>query len=107
MKFDAALFRDMIVIGGDAVLGIFFALLFFARPHHTLSVIVGALAGILPDALQFAYARLKREPLVSLQRFHLWIHTKKRFEHSIFLGVSTQLVFVFAVVFFSRYFLHL
>lgn len=77
MKYDGALFTDLLTIGADAVLGIGLVLLFLASSGNLKLVLCGAGAAILPDALQFAYMRFAHEPLASLQRFHRWIHASK------------------------------
>jgi hypothetical protein len=33
---------------------------------------------MLPDPLQFAHSLFPREPLNTLQRFHGWIHSKRK-----------------------------
>jgi hypothetical protein len=57
MKYDGALFADLFTIGGDAALGIVVAVIFFNAQTLTsyLLALGGACAGMLPDALQFAY----------------------------------------------------
>jgi len=59
MKYDHALFLDMLAIGGDAALGVALGVILFARPTEVSVIFVffGACAGILPDLLQFAYTR--------------------------------------------------
>jgi hypothetical protein len=98
MKYDRAFFRDVFVIGGDALLGVALSLLFFATPQNFVLVFFCACAGILPDPLQFVYAHFRHEPLISLQRFHHWIHTRHHMRESLMLGVSSQLLFLAAVI---------
>jgi hypothetical protein len=61
--------------GGDAALGIVVAVTLFnaQTPTSYLLALGGARAGILPDALQFAYVHFPHQPLTSIQRFHEWI----------------------------------
>jgi hypothetical protein len=99
MTFDRTLALDMLRIGADALIGIALAFLFFAPLGHPYLVLLAACAGILPDPLQFAYTRFKREPLVSLQRFHQWIHTAHRMHGRPVLAVVSQFAFAAAVVF--------
>jgi hypothetical protein len=63
MKYDTALLTDAITISADAALGVALALLFFGARGSIVLVACGALAAILPDALQFAYSRFPHEPL--------------------------------------------
>ncbi len=93
---------DLARTGIDCLTGITLALLFFSRGGaDILSPFLGAIGGVLPDALQFVYWKIKSEPLTSLQRFHIWIHAKKYFYHepvrAIFVEVATGLLAVLAV----------
>jgi hypothetical protein len=101
MKYDRALFADMVAIGADALLGIVLALILFASQSSIILVFLGACAGILPDALQFAYMRFPRQPLASLQRFHQWSHTSHKLSNPL-LGVLSQSTFVVAFVMIVR-----
>ena len=98
MKYDRAFFLDAVTIGSDALFGILLALLFFLAAAPWWLIVLGACAGILPDPLQFVYAHWKHEPLVSLQRFHMWIHTKHRMKETPLLGISSQIFFVITVI---------
>ena len=66
---------DLPKIALDGLLGAFVPLLIFNQSPAWLTI-CGAAAGMLPDALQFAYFKIRRQPLTSLQRFHQWIHSK-------------------------------
>ena len=101
MKCDRALFADMVTIGADALLGIALALILFVTQRSIILVLFGACAGILPDALQFAYMRFPREPLPSLQRFHQWIHTSHNLREPL-LGILSQFAFVVVFVLIAR-----
>ena len=102
MKYDGALFRDLLTIGADAILGIGLALLLQGRPSNLGLVFCGGGAAILPDALQFAYMRFPHEPLVSLQRFHWWIHASRNLNGRPILGLSTQIGLVLVVLLAAR-----
>jgi hypothetical protein len=97
MVFDGALLRDAVAIGCDGLVGILAALLLFASPASLWAILLGAVGAMLPDPLQFLHARFPHEPLLSLQRFHRWAHTKRRIK-DISLGVSTQAALVAIVV---------
>jgi len=64
-------------------------------------IFVGASAGMLPDALQFAYFKIRREPLISLQRFHQWIHTGKKLREQWIFGIVSQIMLSAAIIFLS------
>jgi hypothetical protein len=98
MKYDKALLLDALRIGTDALLGPSLSLLFFARFGHPLLVFVAACIAILPDPLQFVYTRWKHEPLISLQRFHQWVHTSHRLSERPVLAIVSQTAFVVLVV---------
>jgi hypothetical protein len=50
---------------------------------------------MVPEPLQFVHSIHPREPLVSLQRFHEWMHSKRKLAWR--LGVSSQIAFAVAV----------
>src|ERR1700722_10472831 len=102
MKYDRALLVDMLKIGTDAMLGMVLALLLLAKPSNFALVFGGAAAALLPDALQFAYMRLPREPLISLQRFHGWIHASRNLHSRPILGLSTQIGLILFVLLVAR-----
>jgi hypothetical protein len=101
MRYDRALMRDIMVIGFDALLGTAIGVMLFASPATFWVVLLAAALAILPDPLQFLYGRFPREPLASLQRFHVWSHTRVRLEGRPLLGLLTQFAFVVLVVAFS------
>jgi hypothetical protein len=102
MKYDRALFGDLLRIGTDATLGIALALLLLARPSDFALLLCAAVAAMLPDALQFAYMRFPREPLISLQRFHLWMHASRDLRGRPILGLSAQIALVVVVLLVAR-----
>lgn len=104
MKYDKALVLDVVRIGGDALLGLFVSLWFFSTKISPFVIIAAAFFAMLPDPLQFVYSRFKHEPLISLQRFHEWIHTSYRFRHAKVAGILLQIFFIIAVISFTRYF---
>jgi hypothetical protein len=95
LKIGTALIRDLILIGLDACAGLALALFLFATPATALIIALSAIAGMLPDALQFVHSVYEREPLKSLHRFHSWIHSKRRVQWRI--GVSSQAAFAVLV----------
>lgn len=102
MKYDGALLADVLTIGVDAMLGLGLALLLLERPSNFALVLCGAAAAILPDAFQFVYMRLPREPLISLQRFHAWMHASRDLRAHPLLGVSAQIGLVLFVLLLAR-----
>ena len=106
MKIGKQFFLDLLVIGFDAMLGVALSLLiFFPTDAYSFWIIVaGACLGILPDPLQFVYWKIRREPLMSLQRFHVWIHTSYKtwtIEQRWMVGITAQVVLVVASVWFA------
>jgi hypothetical protein len=95
LKLNRAVMVDLICIGVDACAGLALATWLLATPTSAWVVALGAIAGMAPDPLQFAHSLHPREPLVSLQRFHGWIHSKRKLAWR--LGVSSQLAFAVAV----------
>ncbi len=106
MRFNKALMRDMVDIGFDIAVGVVLALFLFATPAAFAAVLAGAIGGILPDPLQFVYTRWKHEPILSIQKFHEWVHTDRRLReegHS-FIGIASQIALVAVVIFATRLF---
>ncbi len=101
---------DLIKIGTDLLLGIVIVYLFFSADILNPSAFLtqgtfwGMIGGILPDFLQFAYYKIKREPLTSLQKFHIRVHTNKRFDGQHIVGPLLQVLFVVVILLMSLYF---
>lgn len=98
---NSAFVTDLIRIGFDFLLGITLSFLIF-RPENPLlgqTVFMGAIGGILPDPLQFLYWKIKKEPLISLQRFHIWIHAKTDLKDKPIKGIIFQIVLVAVVIY--------
>jgi hypothetical protein len=88
--------RDLAIIAFDGCAGLALAVVLFAAPATVVAVVLGALAAMLPDPLQFAHTLYPRQPLKSLQRFHGWMHAKQQLGASV--GVSSQIAFVAMVI---------
>ena len=96
---------DLIKIGTDFLLGIIVVFLYIYKGDilHPQSFLVsnifwGALGGMVPDFLQFVYYKLKREPLTTLQRFHLFMHTNVRLADWHIVGPLLQIVLIVSVI---------
>ena len=98
--FDKKFPLDLFKMGSDALLGMLLSLFFFKAqyPYIFSAAFIGAVAGVLPDALQFVHMKWRHEPMISLQRFHLWIHAKKDLDDQTFRGVSYQILIIFISV---------
>jgi hypothetical protein len=96
MTLNWLLVQDLGLITLDACVGLAIVLSLYASPEATTAVLAGALGAMLPDPLQILSKLYPREPLRSLQRFHSWIHTKRRLGWR--LGASSQFFFVALVV---------
>ena len=95
MKLTAPLVKDLALIGFDACAGLALSIGLFATPATVVVVGLGAVAAMIPDPLQLIYSLHPREPLISLQRFHRWVHTKHKLSWP--LGISSQIIFAAAV----------
>jgi hypothetical protein len=92
----AARIRDLVAIGFDAFAGLVLAIGIFGSGPNLVAVLAGAIGGMIPDPLQFAYTLYPREPLATFQRFHGWVHSKRKLDWP--LGVSSQVTFAAAVI---------
>jgi hypothetical protein len=95
LALDRGLAIDFGLIALDALAGLAVAIWLFATPATMLTIMMGIFGGILPDPLQFAHRLYPHEPLGSLQRFHMWIHSKTKLGWR--LGVTTQAAFTLVV----------
>jgi hypothetical protein len=96
IRLNAALLRDVGLIGLDACAGLALAVLLFGHSAPLWVIALAAIAAMLPDPLQVVHRLYPHEPLKTLQRFHEWMHTDTRLGWRI--GVGSQLVFSWAVV---------
>lgn len=90
-----AVIIDVVCVGADACAGLALAIWLFATTASAWVIALGAIAAMVPDPLQFAHRIYPREPLVTLQRFHGSMHSKRKLAWR--LGVSSQIVFAAAV----------
>jgi len=89
-RFALDLLRFSIDAAAGMVISFLVASLLNAPLVQTVSI--GVMGGLLPDALQFVYWKVRREPIRSLQRLHLWIHAKKHLANKPALGISLQII---------------
>lgn len=96
-------FIDLIKLTIDLGLGFLLAYVVFVYKADSvvlLSTLVGAMAGVLPDALQFVYFNFRHEPLIFLQKFHSNIQNDTKTYH---LGILSQLATMALVLIFVRF----
>lgn len=92
---------DLFKIGFDMLLGFSIILgLFYNAPLYVIiSAFIGGCLAVSPDFLQFVYFKFRREPLVSLQKFHvIFMHAKTNLNNQPLIGVSAQLVLIFFII---------
>jgi hypothetical protein len=95
LRLNRAVMIDLTCIGVDACAGLALAVWLFATPSSAWIIALGGIAAMAPDPLQFVHSIHPREPLVTLQRFHGWIHSKRKLAWR--LGVSSQIALALAV----------
>jgi hypothetical protein len=107
LKVDSNFYLDLVRIGSDFLLG--FALSFIiwhpGGSHEQKIVFIGALAGMLPDFMQFVYTRFPYQPIVALQTFHRFMHAKLKLNNRPIIGITSQILIIIAIVFITKYFL--
>ncbi len=91
---------DLVKMGFDALLGIILSIIFFTIGGGVSfwPIVFGAIGGIAPDALQFAYMKYRKEPLLSLQRTHFLFHTSYKIYNPV-LGVFLYCLFIMFCLF--------
>jgi hypothetical protein len=96
VRMTAARIRDLALIGFDGLAGLTLAITIFGTEADIVAILSGAVGGVLPDPLKFAYTLYPREPLATVERFHNWIHSKRALNWP--LGVSSQIAFASAMI---------
>ncbi len=98
---------DLARTGLDFALGMVLSLLLFQGTsldnlvYNSLPLLAGAVGGVLPDALQFVYFKIRREPLTTLQKLHNWAHAGKNLDAFPY-GIASQLIVAAIAVVISR-----
>jgi hypothetical protein len=94
-------FDDFVQIAGDSFVGLALSVLIFnAWLFHIplLIVVIGVVAGILPDPLQFVYYKTHSKILEPLQRFHVWIQQKSPIAVPAWVGIGLQCALVVVLI---------
>lgn len=103
VKDSPALLVDMFKVSIDGIFGLvlpFIFLLSFPGQGVWLSILCGSIGAILPDFLQFVYAKREYRWLRSLQAFHEWVHTDYRIKRPL-VGPALQfipIIFVLSII---------
>lgn len=91
---------DFSRVGFDFLLGAL--LVYFIFPPGESwwfsSIAWGVFGAVLPDGLQFVYAKWRPKFLRGLQRFHHFIHAKQNLNNRPLLGITLQLALMLVVV---------
>lgn len=97
MQFGRLFIVDLLRTGADFTIGIALSLFLFSGSENGILIpLIGVVAGVLPDPLQFAYWKIRREPLTSLQRFHIWVHAKRDLSHRRAHTIGIEFAFIAA-----------
>ncbi len=102
VRFNRAFLFDMTKVGGDFLIGCIAALILFWNTSSLILILAGVAGGVVPDFLQFLYFKIQREPLVILERLHVWIHTKNRMKTMPIFSFVSQFILVAIIYFFTR-----
>jgi len=95
---------QLLMIIFDFFIGTFLAVLIFSRDWHTLLItLLGIAGGVLPDFLQFLYFKYRKEPFVSLIKFHGKFESKRNLDHEPIKGALIQIVTTTIIVIISLY----
>lgn len=100
IMMDARFVKDLSRISVDVSAGLLLSLFAASLLNAPLipTVLLGAGGGLLPDFLQFVYWHFRHEPIRSLQRLHVWIHTEIHLRETPFFGIVSQIALALAVV---------
>jgi hypothetical protein len=92
---------DMSIVTLDFACGLLLSLYFLGNGSPLapkLPLILGAVGGCVPDGLQFLYFLVRREPLLTLQKFHAWVETKHHISPYSIPGILAQAILVAVVI---------
>lgn len=99
--------KDLAIIAVDFCIGIILAIFIFQGKagftNFSLPLLAGIIGGVLPDALQFAYFKIKRRPLVDLQKLHIRFHLNHTKNiPALPYGILSQVAVVIAAIIISK-----
>jgi len=108
MMINRHFIKDLAIIAVDFCSGIILTIFIFQGRNGfidiSLPLLFGAIGGVFPDALQFVYFKIRREPLITLQKLHFWFHSKRVEDISALpYGVLSQIIVIIAVVIISKF----
>ena len=101
MRFGKSFMLDITRTGSDAIFGLAASFFLFSAllPHvSTFIIVVGVVAGQLPDFLSLVYFKTRLPFLTPLQSFHNWIQEGKEFRTHPVWGILLQGILVVGVV---------
>jgi len=108
MVLDLRFAKDLVFITVDFCIGISLAIFIFQNAagftNFSLPLLAGALGGVLPDALQFAYFKIRREPLTTLQKFHHNVNGEKDIL-GLPYGILSQILVTIVAIIISKFIL--
>ena len=95
---------DLSRIGLDMSIGFLLVLIFFtlASPNLFWIPFIGLCGAVIPDGLQFVYWKWRHQPLITLQKSHIWIHAKKDFNDKPAIGIPFQIAVIAVAVVASK-----
>ena len=110
IKRDRWFWFDLLRTGCDVLLGAAIILIFLQPRSRIqwLTIGAGAFGAILPDFLQFVYMRFPHQPLVALQKFHIYLmHAKSDLNDRPFIGIASQVAVMAFGIILARYLIKL
>lgn len=99
--------RDLAIMAVDFCSGVILAIFIFQGKagfiNFSLPLLAGVMGGVLPDALQFAYFKIRRRPLVDLQKLHIRFHLNHTKNiPALPYGILSQVAVIIAAVIVSK-----
>ncbi len=108
MVLDLRFAKDLVFIAIDFCVGIALAIFIFQGvtdfTNFSLPLLAGVFGGVLPDALQFAYFKIRHEPLTTLQKFHYNVNGEKDIL-GLPYGILSQILVIIAAIMISKFIL--
>ena len=107
LSFGKDFLIDILRVGTDLVLGLILAwLVFYLLGDNKIGglILAGALLGVLPDFMQFAYGKLKTKSLAYFQSWHNYFHSSIRLDNRPVLGILSQILIICFILIWINFF---
>lgn len=113
MSWNKDFMLDLLKISADIIIGAGLVFIIFKTNinNDVHAILAGIAGGVFPDGLQFLYFKIKKEPLIAIQKFHQAIQAKNIFsakggsasggKNKLYQGILMQIIIAATAIFAS------